>query len=939
MRASSARLIAQAYLLLALAQSLLAAVFLLRQPSESGQAVFLGFSMVRVVLAGGLLVVLLGAVGLLLISFARRAWFDLKVSHLVDWLARPRIWGWALVLSLAGFLGGLYLLALTPEVGEPYSREIFSRLTPLFLLISGLCAQTLLVLGALRIPQLRKNGKPILLIALFYGGMVGLTWLAWLWVVGKVSGQPESILGWNGLGVPILETQVFLAWLLAIGISVFFALKLPLAGGIRLSKRLSPRAIDCLLAIGIWLLAAGLWNSIPITPNWFVAAPTAPNDAYYPNSDALGYDLAAQIMLVGEGYHFVTDLLSHRPIHTLYLTVLHAIAGQEYTRLVFFQVLLLALFPALVFLLTRRLTNRLAGLLAALLIILREANSIAATGIITSSHVKSLMVDLPGAVGVALLLLLLARWLEDPPNRRMDLLLAGGAWGMLILLRQEFAGLALTIFLAVVIAHWLRPGQILKAGLIFTLGAVLVLSPWLWRNTTMVGLTLEDVIRYQAGFLRWRYSANTSSPAELEDYNRNRPTPTPTPLVPALGTPYPRQPFIIQPTQTPQPLPALGGAESQTPQPVRTPTPVVIEEKPPPPLRAGLVARFQSILLHTINNQDQLLFYLPGSVRIFDSVTGFLGHRDAQRLWLECCSLRAYLRRLPFWHKWDGQLPSQSLVLLFVNLFLLAVGLAVAWRSPRRLAAWLPLLVALNYSLVNAAIQNSGGRYILPVDWVSLVYFSAGLAAVSWWLWRALREEPPGLASPSPGPSGYQAVFIDALPVQTGKSARQDLSWKNPWLYAALAGLLLIGCTLPILENVIPQRFSPAMQASMRENLFTSAEITPAQQAALQNMLDEPGVTVVAGRALYPRWFAARDGALGSRNPLGPRLYPRLGFYLAGPESRAVVLPLELAPEWLPHAADVLVIADGNRQAVAVAVFDAQLVLKELLLRDPISGQ
>jgi hypothetical protein len=334
-----------------------------------------------------------------------------------------------------------------------------------------------------------------------------------------------------------------------------------------------------------------------------------------------------------------------------------------------------------------------------------------------------------------------------------------------------------------------------------------------------------------------------------------------------------------------------------------------------------------------INNQDQLVSYLPGSVRIVDSLIGFLGHGDTHRLWDECCSMKNYLRRLTFWPEWDGHFLRQSILVLLANLFLLSVGIAVTSRSPRRLAGLLPLLVAVNYFLVNAAIQNSGGRYIIPVDWVSLLYYSAGLSAVSWWLISILRGRFASSASAQPDDTAFRALFVDTSPLAVQPGPSQRFSLRNPWLVAALAGLLLLGCALPLLEKVIPQAHPPQVQAAMLEQLLESGQLTGAGRKRLQDLLAEPGSAVYAGRAIYPRFFKTGEGEAGSGNPFIPRPYNYLGFYLAGPESRSVVMPLEAPPQWLPHTANVLVFAGEDGRAAAIAVFDRDHQPVQLLFK------
>jgi hypothetical protein len=367
------------------------------------------------------------------------------------------------------------------------------------------------------------------------------------------------------------------------------------------------------------------------------------------------------------------------------------------------------------------------------------------------------------------------------------------------------------------------------------------------------------------------------------------------------------------------------------------------EAQPPPsgPTRLSYSDRLGAFLetgfLHAINNQDQLLFYLPGSIRIIDSMTGFLGHQDPQKLWDECCTLQSYMRRLTYWPEWDGRFLRQSIVPLLVNLFLLAVGIAVACQSPRRMAGLLPLLAAVNYILLNAAIQNSGGRYILPVDWVSLLYYSAGLAAVSWWLVGILRGKFAHSASAPPGETTFQALFVRRTPLPVEPEPRQRFSLRNPWLVVTLVGLFLLGCALPILERSIPRVYPPEVQTAMLENLLATDRLTASERSRLEHLLAEPGSAVYAGRALYPRFFEAGEGETGSRNPFIRRPYSYLGFYLAGPDSRAVIMPQEDAPDWMPNTADVLVIAGSDRRAAAIAIFDSDLGPVQLLLGKEVS--
>ena len=47
--------------------------------------------------------------------------------------------------------------------------------------------------------------------------------------------------------------------------------------------------------------------------------------------------------------------------------------------------------------------------------------------------------------------------------------------------------------------------------------------------------------------------------------------------------------------------------------------------------------------------------------------------------------------------------------------------------------------------MINALVRNSGGRYILPIDWVGIFYYSIGLGQLTLWVVAYFRESelPP----------------------------------------------------------------------------------------------------------------------------------------------------------------------------------------------------
>lgn len=108
------------------------------------------------------------------------------------------------------------------------------------------------------------------------------------------------------------------------------------------------------------------------------------------------------------------------------------------------------------------------------------------------------------------------------------------------------------------------------------------------------------------------------------------------------------------------------------------------------------------------------------------------------------------------------------------------------------------------------------------------------------------------------------------------------------------AAILFIGTSIPLSETVFPPK-------------YTKNEKCP---FALQS-----NQICVQGRAIYPRYYESGDGEPGTAK-LGYEVgdEARLVFWLAGPQPGLVIFPLETAPSFFPHAADVWIVGaiDGE---------------------------
>ena len=325
------------------------------------------------------------------------------------------------------------------------------------------------------------------------------------------------------------------------------------------------------------------------------------------------------------------------------------------------------------------------------------------------------------------------------------------------------------------------------------------------------------------------------------------------------------------------------------------------------------VGRF--VLSHYMNSQIQMLLLLPSNYRFINSAINALDHRQINQFGYECCLLLSYTRGLPYWHKWDGVIPRQSIIPIAINIFLVGLGTILAWKR-NKIAGLTPVIFAVTYLLLNSLLRNSGGRYILPIDWIAIMYFSIGLTGVSLWFIYQFSGKP----------------VLEDLPATLLENDPQNRPLlRSPQFYSALVVILLIGWSAPVVERAIPPRYTGDMIAGMLGGLTQSELLTEADRTTIESLLIN-NARVEIGRALYPRYFPSGEGEPGTNNPMGPLPFRRIGFYLVGPDDRPIVMPFEKKAEYFPNASDVVIISQPDGTPAVVGVFDSTGNLKSILV-------
>jgi hypothetical protein len=282
--------------------------------------------------------------------------------------------------------------------------------------------------------------------------------------------------------------------------------------------------------------------------------------------------------------------------------------------------------------------------------------------------------------------------------------------------------------------------------------------------------------------------------------------------------------------------------------------------------------------------------------------------------------LTDYVRQTPYWWSgWTGEIPANSHPSLWVIFFLIAVGFYAVWQHEKWIGL-LPLFAFLAHITTFALINRSGGRFLLPVDWVSALYYGIGLTELSLFFLRWT--------------GGDQ---IDWLEEKNDYAAFINLNGKKPWLIGlVLLGIVLVGAAPPVAELLIPEQYTIAEKNSRLETLLQSDTLTEDEIEIWDSVLASGG-DVLYGRALYPRYYPAGEAAINVdviKN--AEERTSRILFYLSGPKLGFLAIPTQ---EWgvdFPHGSDVLALGCST-DLVSVAIYDPDKgELIDMLWRDPL---
>ena len=445
-------------------------VWLLLIPSEGGQ-----FSFARWMLIGAMI---FPSIAFLYLGF--RAPFP------VDKFSRP---AYIIVFALLSFTFSAILFLLRyfdPEKLVP----IYERLSPLLwygIILSGQSFFYLQYLYKGFLPLRLRIFKPVYVLA----GAIFLLFLGLLVLVAVTRlGLTFDPVYWGEPGVPILWWQFALALVFSAAIAY-------------LAYYVKSPALDLILVVSLYLLAVVLWLGVPmrVLENSFYMPFAGPDNVPYPYSDSSYYDQMAQSLLIGHPYQGVVPI---RPLYIAFLTLLHLAFGENYPDILIAQTFVLAMIPIVLYFLGRKLHGHVAGVALALFFIFREYASLLISSATRVTNTRMILVDLPTLFLLLLSCLFAIRWLDK--RKSIDAFVAGGTFGLLLLLRtQSFLIFPVILLVALLIFGW-RSKDLYRQSAIFILATALALSPWVFQNyQTTKNVTLDTT--FQSDFFYSHYTA------------------------------------------------------------------------------------------------------------------------------------------------------------------------------------------------------------------------------------------------------------------------------------------------------------------------------------------------------------------------------------------------------------------------------------------------
>jgi hypothetical protein len=764
-----------------------------------------------------------------------------------------------LFLTILFFIGyislGILLYPLNPK-GHYFS--IILKLEPFIFITLGLAVNYILWVILKSYPFnlkaftifLRKNQKQYISTSIVFLGFIAI----WILISStKLGIQPD--LFWKVAGVPFLSFQLYLivGYLIFLLVTTKYILN-PIIRKIQINHSI----IHLLIILMIWIIACITWQSTPQSKSVFAPGPYPPSFVLFPHSDAAVHDAGGAIMTLGLPVN--NGMYTDKPAYMFFLGLLHLFFSDDQTRIIQFQTIFLALFPAILYLIGKELYDWNLGLFIAMIAIARGDNAITLVTRITTVSVKEMMSEMPLALSLALLCLLIIRYSKNPGHSIYPIAI-GGMFGISILIRPHPLLFIPMFVIILFIMQWKNKFLLMKHFALFLFTILAVVAPISLSNIQhgrRPDFVEKIIMVIQRGDIGNNIAEEDSYREELNNQG---------------VIPYPSiNPADIPPENTGS-IPEISLNNE------------------------GIIQNTATRLLsHIVHNEVAVILSLPSSFIFYD-------HDQTVST--------------PYWVEdpaWNGKLSDGQWFAILFGLLAISFGLA-KFIAKGKLIGLIPFLVHLTINFSNSLARSSGGRFLVPMDWIIYIYYAVGLLEI--------------LTLITSGFGALSKVFSNARLSMTSPP-KEMLKKGSPFserLSIQLAGLgffLIYGLALANMYLLIPIKYPVKYDISQvlkQNNAFSFAEETiPDLKGVLQN----PEIHSVYGKALYPRFYKANEGEPSMNSSLFKKPFDRLTFELISPEGILnVYIPGNVKGKKLVNGSSVLILGCQRD----IDKFEAQYVI------------
>jgi hypothetical protein len=138
-----------------------------------------------------------------------------------------------------------------------------------------------------------------------------------------------------------------------------------------------------------------------------------------------------------------------------------------------------------------------------------------------------------------------------------------------------------------------------------------------------------------------------------------------------------------------------------------------LQVSPQKQLLSSIFDQLQVIINHFLNNIWGAFAFLPTKINIQFPLS------------IKSISFVFWDTQSP----WNGTLTFFQWIFLIINLLLIIIGFYKLWQKNKYIA-FIPLMIQISYIASLAFARTSGGRYLEPISWITLIYYSTGIWSV-----------------------------------------------------------------------------------------------------------------------------------------------------------------------------------------------------------------